>query len=193
MQMTANADSNRSSVEERFITARIVLRKKNQVEFFDVESDFSHVIGNGLEVVNGSVPSDNAFHKDRKDSQDSLADLSKLGDVFCEEASKVFDSFKVFNGVSCGFGGGLSFGNLLSDGLDHVFNLGRNFAWDGDQSLDLFDDLRRVDDSASPMQVLFKVFDGFIFLFARSGEFCDLVEESNGAALQISQDLQDRL
>jgi hypothetical protein len=85
--MSTYSPSGSSPIVERDPSSGVVLWQKDEVELFDVESDFSDVIGDFLEVVDGSIPLDNNVHKDCKDAKQFLSALGKLWSESFEESS----------------------------------------------------------------------------------------------------------
>ncbi len=164
--MAADSPSCSSSVLKGDPSSRVILWEEDEIEFFDVESDFLDVIDDSLKVVDRSVPLDNDIHKESKDPKQFFSAFGQLRDKSLKESSKLSDSFEFCDGVFGKFGGIFSSG-AFSDGGDEIPDPGGDFARDLGKPFDFLNDLRGVDDSASPVEIFFKVFNRFIFLLHR--------------------------
>lgn len=193
MQVPAYSPPCSTPIFKRNPSASVILREKDHVEFFNVESDFSDVVDDKLEVIDGCVPRNDAFDHDCQNSEKFLTTLAKFRTQFLDESSEVLDAFEVFDGIAGRFCERFSARGLILNSLEEVFNGVSDLKRDFCKMLDLFDDFRCVDDTSPPMEIFFEVFDFIVFGDAIVGELCCFVEKSYCRILQVGQHCDSRL
>ena len=167
--MSTYSPSRSSAVFECDPSSGVVLREENEVEFFDVESNFANIVDNGLKIINSTVPSNKTVNCDGDNAEELFKKFSELGRKLCDEPSEVFDSLDGIEGFVRGPAGTDS--RLLFDAEPEVSDFARDFTRDFRKSFDFFDDLRGIDDAPAPVEVFSEISDFIIFGFDVVSQF----------------------